>query len=80
MTNFRIIQSIFTDLAFFLMGQLGMPKPPFLSLDIKKNYFTNNFLFRLGYSHAKFKNNPVIFYRYRISPKIGQIGPPKPFF
>ena len=42
------------------MGQLGAPKPLFLSLD-KKNLFHQYFLFRLGYRHAKFQNNQVIF-------------------
>ena len=51
------------------MGQLGPPKPPFFSLDKKKAYFTNNLLFRLGYLHAKFQNNPVIFYWSRIFSK-----------
>ena len=35
------------------MGQLGPPKPHFLSLD-KNNLFHQYFLFRLGYPHAKF--------------------------
>ena len=42
------------------MGQLGPPKPPFLSLDKKKLYH-QYFLFRLGYPHAKFQNNPIMF-------------------
>ena len=42
------------------MCQLGPPKPPFLSLD-KNNLFHQYFLFRLGYPHAKFYNNLVIF-------------------
>ena len=52
MPNFRIIRSFFTDLGFLKkMGQLGPPKPPFLSLD-KNNLFHQYFLFRLGYPHA----------------------------
>ena len=42
---------------FQKLGQLG---PPFLSLD-KKKQFHQYFLFRLGYPHAKFHNNLVIF-------------------
>ena len=35
----------------------------------------------LGYPHAKFQNNPVIFDWSRIFPqKIGQLGTPKPLF
>ena len=60
------------------MGQLGPPKPHFLSLD--KKTISPIFLFRLGYPHAKFQNNLVIFDWSRIFPKIGQLGPPKPPF
>ena len=61
------------------MGQFGPPRPPFFSLD-KTNDFINNFVFRLGYPHAKFQNNTVIFDRSMNFPKIGQLGSPKPPF
>ena len=61
MPNFRIIRSFLTDLRFLKkMGQLGPPKPHFFSLD-KKNLFHQYFLFRVGYPHAKFQNNLLIF-------------------
>ena len=60
------------------MGQLGAPKPALLVWI--KNLFHQYFLFRLGYPHAKFKNNLVIFDWFRIFPKISHLGPPKPLF
>ena len=43
-----------------------------------KNLLHQYFLFRFGYPHAKFQNNPVIFIDLGL--KIGQLGYPKPHF
>ena len=40
--------------------------------------FNKYFVFRLGYPHAKFWNNPVIFDQSTMFPKMGQLGLPKP--
>ena len=43
------------------MAQLGSPKPPCFSL-VKNKLFHQYFLFRLGYPHAQFQKNLVMFY------------------
>ena len=61
------------------MGQLGSPKPPFVSL-YKNIYFTNNLYLGYGTPMPNFRIIRSFFTDLRFLKKMGQLGPPKPPF